>query len=96
MSEKQEEKKPVKGKAKQENLKQEAGPVMYIGPNLLSKGLKTYTVYKQEPAEIISSLQQEFKTINRLFVPVAAATRAMADLQKKGTPVNLAYAEMTK
>jgi len=77
-------------------LQQAATPVMYIGPNILSKGLKAYTVYKQEPTEIIAALQAEYKTINRLFVPVSAVTQAMADLQKKGTPVNLAYNDMRK
>jgi hypothetical protein len=96
MSKKQEVKEQeVKAPAQEKQEVQQAeAPVMYLGPNVLSKGLKTYTVYKQEPAELILSLQAEFKTINRLFVPVAAATQAMADIQKKGTPINLAYKEM--
>lgn len=91
MSKKQENKEAVKTTAQAP-----AVPVMYIGPNILSKGLKTNTVYKQEPAELIIALQAEHKTINRLFVPVTAVVQAMADLHKKGTPINLAYTEMTK
>jgi len=87
----QEAKAPVQEKQK---VQQVATPVMYLGPNVLSKGLKTYTVYKQEPSKLILALQKEFKTINRLFVPVLAVSQAMADIQKKGTPINLAYKEM--
>ena len=52
------EKKPTKGQEVQG-----AAPVMYIGPNLLAKGLKTYTVYKQEPTELINSFKEEYKHI---------------------------------
>lgn len=89
MSKKQETKEAVKTTAQAP-----AVPVMYIGPNVLSKGLKTNTVYKQEPAELIAALQEEFKTINRLFVPVTELTQAMADLKQKGTPIYLAYNDM--
>lgn len=85
-------KEPVKDAASQ----QEAGPVIYLGPNILMKALKTYTVYKQEPTKIISSLQEEYKTVKRLFVPVADMSRAQKDLKKKGTPINLAYQEMMR
>jgi len=91
MSKKQETKEAVKTTAQAP-----AVPVMYLGPNVLSKGLKTNTVYKQKPAELISTLQGEFSTIGRLFVPVTEVTQAMADLQKKGTPINLAYTEMKR
>ena len=83
------EKKPVKGKTKQE-----AAPVMYIGPNDLARGLKTYTVYKERPTDLITALQEQYKTVGRLFVPVGSANKAREDLQKQGTPINLAYREM--
>ena len=83
-------KEPVQGAASQQGM----GPVIYLGPNKLMKALKTYTVYKQEPTEFISSLQEEYKNIKRLFVPVADMNRAQAELKKKGTPINLAYQEM--
>lgn len=73
-----------------------ANPVMYIGPNLLTKGLKTYTVYKEEPVELINSFKEEYKNINRLFVPVSGLTKAREDVGKKGTPINLAYQEMAQ
>lgn len=82
---------PVKG-ANQQGV----GPVIYLGPNVLMKALKTYTVYKQEPTELISSLQEEYKTVKRLFVPVADMNRAQKELKKKGTPISLAYQELIR
>ena len=84
------EKEPTKGNANQQG----AGPVIYLGPNVLMKNLKTYTVYKQEPVELIASLQEEYKAIKRLFVPVATMHKAQENLKKKGTPINLAYQEV--
>lgn len=86
-----EEKKPVKGQDKRGT-----SPIMYIGPNLLTKGLKSYTVYKQEPTELIDSFKAEYANIGRLFVPVAGLDKAREDVEKKGTPINLAYQEMTE
>lgn len=68
--------------------------VVYIGPNKLMDGLKQYAVYRGRPDELIKALVTKYKNITRLFVPVDGLNDAMAAVEKKGTPVNLAYNEM--
>jgi len=68
--------------------------VVYIGPNKLMDGLKQYAVYRGRPDELIKVLATKYKNITRLFVPVDGLNDAMAAVEKKGTPVNLAYNEM--
>lgn len=68
--------------------------VIYIGPNRLSDGLKRFTVYRDEPTELIELAQKKHKNIKRLFVPVGGLNQAMADVEKKGTPVYLAFHEV--
>ena len=67
--------------------------VVYIGPNKLSEGLKTYTVYKEEPADMIGTLKKSYPQIGRLFVGVGNLNGAMAAVTSKGTPLFIAYAE---
>ena len=68
--------------------------VVYIGPNKLTDGLKQYAVYRGRPDELIKTAAMKYKNITRLFVPVDGLNDAMAAVEKKGTPVNLAYNEM--
>lgn len=68
--------------------------VVYIGPNRLADGLKRFTVYRGEPTVLIEQASAKYKNIARLFVPVGALNEAMAAVEKKGTPVYLAYSEM--
>ena len=68
--------------------------VVYIGPNSLSDGLKRFTVYRGEPKALIEQASVKYKNIARLFVPVDELNAAMADVEKKGTPVYLAYNEL--
>lgn len=67
--------------------------VVYIGPNRLADGLKKFTVYRRRPNGIIEQASQKYEHISRLFVSVDDLNQAMADVAKKGTPRNLAYAE---
>ena len=59
--------------------------VVYIGPNSLADGLKRFTVYRGEPTALIEQARAKYKNIARLFV---------AAVEKKGTPVHLAYTEV--
>ncbi len=68
--------------------------VVYVGPNRLNKALKTYTVYKAMPQELIDSLTGEFPTIARLFVSVDDLSKAMISVGRKGDPIYLAYREV--
>ena len=72
---------------KQENI-------VYIGPNSLADGLKRFTVYRGEPTALIEQASAKYKNIARLFVPVGTLNEAMAAVEKKGTPVHLAYTEV--
>lgn len=69
--------------------------VAYVGPNKLSSNLKTYTVYKTKPEAFIQSLEAEYPSVSRLFVAVEELSQAMEDVQKKGTPLYIAYHEIT-
>lgn len=68
--------------------------VVYIGPNSLADGLKRFTVYRDEPTALMEQVSAKYKNIARLFVPVSTLNEAMADAEKKGTPVHLAYNEV--
>lgn len=68
--------------------------VIYIGPNILTEGLKKNTVYYGRPDDLIESLKGKYKNIPRLFVNVESLNKAMADINRAGTPLYLAYAEM--
>lgn len=68
--------------------------VVYVGPNRLDKALKTYTIYKAMPQELIDSLKGEYPSISRLFVSVDDLSKAMIRVGKKGDPIYLAYREV--
>lgn len=51
-------------------------------------------MYRDEPTELIELAQKKHKNIKRLFVPVGGLNQAMADVEKKGTPVYLAFHEV--
>ena len=80
--------------AESKQSKAENGAVVYIGVNNLKRGLKTYTVYKSKPEDLIEGLKAEMPFVGRLFVPVEQLNKAMEEVKKKGTPLNLAYTEM--
>ncbi len=81
--------------AKKENatVKKTNDNFVYIGPNLLSEGLKKYAIYRGDISVIIALHAEKHKNIGRLFVPVDNLNAAMKDALEKGTPINLAYAE---
>lgn len=70
--------------------------LVYIGPNLLSDGLKKNTVFRGRPTDIIELMSDKYANISRLFVRVENLSRAMIDVEKAGTPLNLAYTEIIK
>ena len=67
---------------------------IYIGPNILPKGLKRYTVYQQRPVDLIAQAAEVYKNIGRLFVRVEDLNTAMVSLETKGTPINLEMKEV--
>ncbi len=68
--------------------------VVYVGPNNLKRTLKTYTIYKEKPQELIDSLKGDYPSISRLFVNVNDLGQAVADANTKGHPIYLAYKEV--
>lgn len=72
----------------------DTGTYIYIGPNILPKGLKRYTVYQQRPVDLIAQAAEAYKNIGRLFVRVEDLNTAMVSLETKGTPINLAMKEV--
>ena len=72
------------------------GRYMYIGPNRLKNGLRTNQVFKGLPKVLIEATKAEYPHIERLFVKVEALSASLDDLKKKGTPINLAFLEMTE
>ena len=74
----------------------EAENYIYIGPNRLADGLKCRTVYRGYPKGIVEGAAVKYANIARLFVPVIALAKAMADVEKAGTPLHLAYQEVQR
>ena len=70
--------------------------VVYIGPNLLGDGLKKNTVFRGRPTELIEAIAEKHPGIIRLFVKVDNLSKAMAEVNKTGTPLNLAYTNIIK
>lgn len=83
-----------RSKAQPKRRGSEPETVVYIGPNKLADGLKKFTVYRGQPVELITQITAKYQNAGRLFVPVDTLGQAMADAQKKGTPVYLAYMEV--
>lgn len=94
MSEEKVTKTANRAKAQQKRLKSEPETVVYVGPNKLADGLKKFIVYRGRPVELIAQITAKYQNAGRLFVPVDNLGQAMADAQKKGTPVYLAYMEV--
>lgn len=76
------------------NAESQQGTVVYVGPNRLAVGLKTYTVYCKVPQGLIDVLAVKYPTIARLFVSVDDLGQAMADIRKKGNPLYLSACEV--
>ena len=74
----------------------EAENYIYIGPNRLADGLKCRTVYRGYPKGVVEGAAVKYANIARLFVPVIALAKAMADVEKAGTPLHLAYQEVQR
>ena len=61
------------------------GPVVYIGPNIHAKGLKSYRIYK-------NGIPEEFRGIfSSLFVSPEELNMARIAATAKGTAINAAY-----
>lgn len=69
---------------------------VYIGPNRLADGLKRNTVYRGYPHEIVEVAKEKYAGIARLFVPVDTLGEAMAEVNKMGTPLYLAFTEVER
>lgn len=76
------------------NAESRQDTVVYVGPNRLTEGLKTYTVYRGAPQALIDTLAVKYPTIARLFVGVDDLGQAMADVKKKGNPLYLSACEV--
>lgn len=60
-------------------------PVVYIGPNIPAKGLKSYRIYK-------NGIPEEFRGIfSSLFVSPEELSMARIATTAKGTAINAAY-----
>ena len=72
-----------------------AEATVYIGKSIL--GLTQYTVFKggEIPAHV-KHLAEQYEGLERLIVPVSKLQSARADMQKKGTALNLFYTNMKK
>lgn len=76
------------------NNSAEAANVVYIGPNSTRNGLKQNTIYRSRPNDLIAAVEQKYKNISRLFVPVDRLDKAITAITRTGTPINLAYNEV--
>lgn len=70
--------------------------VVYIGPNLLRYGLKKNTVFRGKPTDLIEAIVEKHPGIIHLFVRVDKLSKAMAEVNKTGTLLNLAYTRIIK
>ncbi|MEY8518811.1 hypothetical protein AALC25_18300 [Lachnospiraceae bacterium 29-84] len=83
-----EAKKPA-GKAKAAPATQEAGPMVYIGPDI--PGAKQYTTYNAGLPDALKEKIKEHPFFNSLVVPATKLARASAELAKEGSALNILY-----
>ncbi len=67
---------------------------IYIGPNRLRDGLRKYTIYQDNPKDIVESLKDKFSLVDRLFVAVDDLEAAVKEVNRKGTPRNRAFQQI--
>lgn len=72
----------------------EVRQVMYIGPNRLREGLRTTQVFKGYPKDLVERMKEKYPHIGRLFVDIEKLAEATEAVQRKGTPLFLAYQEI--
>jgi hypothetical protein len=70
---------------KTQNTSVGPGPAIYCGPNLGSRGLLRYVIYKQELPEHLNSLFAKCPEIKELFIPVQELAKVQAEIKQPGT-----------
>lgn len=72
-----------------------AEATVYIGRSIL--GLPQYTIFKGGVLpDYVKHLAEQYEGLTRLIVPISNLQSARADVQKKGTTLNLFYKNMKK
>lgn len=65
--------------------------LVYVGPNLVKRGLRKYQIYKGGLPIMATELIKAEPLAAQLFVPLEEMQAAIKATSQKGTPVNLAY-----
>ena len=68
---------------------------IYLGPNLSKEGITTGTVFISKPTNL-KELEEKFKGITRLFIPLKDIVKAKSDIKIKGSLLNITFLEVTK
>ncbi len=70
------------------------GRFMYVGPNRLKDGLRTNQVFIGMPDALIRPLKEKYPSVGRLFIRIEDLGREMAELNKVGSPLYLAFNDL--
>lgn len=68
-----------------------ARPLIYVGPNLIKRGLITYMTFRDGVPSFITD-----DTLKKLIVPVSELKKAQQDIMKKGTLLHTYYVRAQK
>lgn len=68
-----------------------ARTLIYVGPNLIKRGLITYMTFKNGVPSFITD-----DTLKKLIVPVSELAKAQQDVAKKGTLLHTYYVRAQK
>ncbi len=68
-----------------------ARPLIYVGPNMIKRGLITYMTFKDGVPSFITD-----DTLKKLIVPVSELTKVQQDVAKKGTLLHTYYVRAQK
>lgn len=68
-----------------------ARPLIYVGPNLIKRGLITYMTFRDGVPSFITD-----DTLKKLIVPASELTKAQQDVAKKGTLLHTYYVRAQK
>lgn len=80
----------------QKNMKKEATPVIYVGPNLAGGRLSSFTVFREGVPAHLKDLIEKHPEIQSLIVPLSKMQKAQTNSSKSGTLEHKAYKKLQK
>lgn len=86
----------VSTKPKKKQVEQATESLIYVGPNLYTRGILTYQVYDAIPGEAMNFAETYEIALQALFVPISIFKEVGAELQVPGSFYSALYQSAIK